>query len=235
MIVYPRQTSGAAVRRLLTLLSLALATALVLAVAPGATAAPAKSAAAKAAKRQAPSSVNKTQLRRAQKLLALAQTGTHDARTRASVRRFQRYREIASHGIVDRVTYRELRAAFALLSPPVTAQVAQSSSVSAAVGGITVGTEPVGFTLPPGAAEITGTERRILDAIGECESGGNARILSAGGQYRGKYQFSKATWATVGGSGDPAKASETEQDHRAAILLRRQGTKPWPSCGAKLR
>ena len=55
--------------------------------------------------------------------------------------------------------------------------------------------------------------------------------ISAGGMYRGKYQFSFATWRTVGGKGDPAQASETEQDRRAAILYRRDGPGQWPVCG----
>jgi hypothetical protein len=70
-----------------------------------------------------------------------------------------------------------------------------------------------------------------LAAIAQCESGGNPRAISASGTYRGKYQFSFATWATVGGTGDPAQASETEQDRRAAILYRRAGAGQWPVCG----
>ncbi|UUY06140.1 transglycosylase family protein [Svornostia abyssi] len=61
--------------------------------------------------------------------------------------------------------------------------------------------------------------------------GGNPRAISANGMYRGKYQFSRATWRTVGGKGDPAAASEAEQDRRAAILYRRSGPAPWPVCG----
>ena len=48
----------------------------------------------------------------------------------------------------------------------------------------------------------------ILRQIAECESGGNPRAVSPGGQYRGKYQFSRETWRTLGGSGDPADAPE---------------------------
>ncbi len=70
-----------------------------------------------------------------------------------------------------------------------------------------------------------------LEAIARCESGGNPRAISSGGTYRGKYQFSYATWRSVGGSGDPAAASETEQDRRAAILYRRDGPGHWPVCG----
>jgi hypothetical protein len=71
---------------------------------------------------------------------------------------------------------------------------------------------------------------RILRQIAECESGGNPRAVSPGGQYRGKYQFSLETWHNLGGSGDPVDASEAEQDRIALKLYRRSGTAPWPNC-----
>jgi len=71
----------------------------------------------------------------------------------------------------------------------------------------------------------------VLESIAQCESHGNPRAISAGGTYRGKYQFSFSTWASVGGKGDPAAASETEQDRRAAILYRTGGPGHWPVCG----
>ena len=70
-----------------------------------------------------------------------------------------------------------------------------------------------------------------LAAIRECESGGDYGAISASGTYRGAYQFDYATWAGVGGSGDPAAASPAEQDYRALLLLRQRGTRPWPNCG----
>ena len=70
-----------------------------------------------------------------------------------------------------------------------------------------------------------------LASIARCESHSNPRAISSSGTYRGKYQFSFATWATVGGKGDPAAASETEQDRRAAILYRKAGPGQWPVCG----
>ena len=70
-----------------------------------------------------------------------------------------------------------------------------------------------------------------LAAIAKCESGGNPKAISPGGAYRGKYQFSFSTWASVGGKGDPAAASETEQDRRATILYRTGGPGHWPVCG----
>jgi hypothetical protein len=70
-----------------------------------------------------------------------------------------------------------------------------------------------------------------LQAIAACESGGNPSAIGGGGQYRGKYQFSVATWASVGGTGDPATASEAEQDRRASMLYARTGAASWPVCG----
>ena len=70
-----------------------------------------------------------------------------------------------------------------------------------------------------------------LQAIAACESGGNPSAIGGGGLYRGKYQFSTATWASVGGTGDPARASEAEQDRRAAMLYARGGAASWPACG----
>ena len=70
-----------------------------------------------------------------------------------------------------------------------------------------------------------------LEAIAACESGGNPSVVSSSGQYRGKYQFSTSTWASVGGKGDPAAASEREQDKRAAMLYARTGPSSWPVCG----
>jgi hypothetical protein len=70
-----------------------------------------------------------------------------------------------------------------------------------------------------------------LARIAQCESGGDPTAVSADGQYRGKYQFSRATWRAMGGTGDPAAASEAEQDRLAAKLLAQAGTSPWPNCG----
>ncbi len=71
----------------------------------------------------------------------------------------------------------------------------------------------------------------VLDSIAQCESRDNPRAISPGGTYRGKYQFSRTTWQSVGGDGDPAAASETEQDRRAAVLYRTGGPGHWPVCG----
>lgn len=74
------------------------------------------------------------------------------------------------------------------------------------------------------------TASPTLQAIAECESGGDPTAVSADGQYRGKYQFSRATWRGLGGKGDPAAAPEWLQDRMALKLYRQSGTAPWPNC-----
>jgi hypothetical protein len=71
-----------------------------------------------------------------------------------------------------------------------------------------------------------------LQAIAACESGGDPHAVGGGGAFRGKYQFTYASWAAVGGSGDPASPPEAEQDRRAAMLMSRSGAGNWPVCGS---
>jgi peptidoglycan hydrolase CwlO-like protein len=89
---------------------------------------------------------------------------------------------------------------------------------------------PVAYSAAPsGGGAGAGS---ALEQIARCESGGNPRAVSPDGRYRGKYQFAPETWQAVGGTGDPAAASEAEQDRRAAILYAQQGASPWPICGS---
>lgn len=82
-----------------------------------------------------------------------------------------------------------------------------------------------------GSDDGAGPAGGALDGIAACESGGDPSAVGGGGAYRGKYQFSYETWSSVGGSGDPAAAPESEQDRRAAMLLARDGAGHWPNCG----
>ena len=87
------------------------------------------------------------------------------------------------------------------------------------------------MTAPAAVSGSGSTASPALEAIAACESGGDPTAVSADGTYRGKYQFDYGTWAAVGGSGDPAAASEAEQDMRAQMLYEQRGTSPWPVCG----
>jgi hypothetical protein len=82
---------------------------------------------------------------------------------------------------------------------------------------------------PPPAGSAP--SQAVLDRIAQCESGGNPSAVSAGGQYRGKYQFDPSTWRANGGTGDPARAPEAVQDRVAARLYAARGSAPWPICG----
>jgi len=72
---------------------------------------------------------------------------------------------------------------------------------------------------------------RVLRLIAKCESGGDPTAVSADGRYRGKYQFTRATWKRLGGHGDPATAPESTQDRLALKLYRSDGVEPWGACG----
>ncbi|MDA0174351.1 transglycosylase family protein [Solirubrobacter taibaiensis] len=80
------------------------------------------------------------------------------------------------------------------------------------------------------AATENASASPTLEAIAACESGGNPGTNTGNGFY-GKYQFTLSTWQSVGGSGNPATASEAEQNKRAALLYAREGASPWPVCG----
>jgi peptidoglycan hydrolase-like protein with peptidoglycan-binding domain len=88
----------------------------------------------------------------------------------------------------------------------------------------------LGLSSNSATAQGSSDNAAVLARIAECESGGDPTIVSPDGRYRGKYQFSRATWRAMGGSGDPAKAPEAEQDRLAAALLAARGTSPWPNC-----
>lgn len=74
--------------------------------------------------------------------------------------------------------------------------------------------------------------------VANCESGdrntwdhynGNPHI--AVGAYRGKWQIGFREWQDAFGTGDPAAATETEQDYRAWILWKARGWQPWSCSG----
>lgn len=147
-----------------------------------------------------------------------------------------------------------------LILPIVPLCLVAAPAVALAAGGASSAAEPAGgaglisaapFTADPfHAAQARGAARAAvkqakrearppepkvavppaLEAIAACESGGDPTAVSSTGAYRGKYQFSPATWQAVGGTGDPAAAPESEQDLRATILYEQSGPGQWPVC-----
>ncbi|GAA3178250.1 hypothetical protein GCM10010531_35090 [Blastococcus jejuensis] len=71
-------------------------------------------------------------------------------------------------------------------------------------------------------------------ALAQCESGGRPNAVNPSGRYHGLYQFSVATWQSVGGTGLPSQASPDEQTYRAQLLYQRSGAGQWPHCGSRL-
>jgi hypothetical protein len=139
-------------------------------------------------------------VRQIQSKLGIPADGIFGPQTERAVKRFQRSKGLLVDGIVGPQTRSALG-----LEPFSSGTVRRRSSGG---GGL------------PG----------ILRAIAECESGGNPRAVSRDGRYRGKYQFSQATWERLGGSGDPAEAPEWKQDRLALKLYRQSGNAPWPNC-----
>jgi hypothetical protein len=108
------------------------------------------------------------------------------------------------------------------------ARAQQASSVTTVQAGSVPSAGSTGSIPSP---ESLGVSSATLESVAACESGGDPTAVSADGTYRGKYQFDYGTWASVGGSGDPAAAPVAEQDYRAALLYSRGGSSPWPICG----
>lgn len=80
---------------------------------------------------------------------------------------------------------------------------------------------------------------RLPDATGDvwsrlrnCESSDGRS--SPSGRYHGYFQFSQATWNSMGGKGNPGAASYEEQLMRAKKLQAQSGWGQWPACSRKL-
>ena len=71
-------------------------------------------------------------------------------------------------------------------------------------------------------------------ALAKCESGGRPTAVDSSGTYYGLYQFSVATWDSLGGTGLPSQASAAEQTSLAELLYERSGVGQWPVCGPNL-
>lgn len=115
---------------------------------------------------------------------------------------------------------------------------APASSSNAAAPPTTAKPAPVvpspDFSAPLPQVPEGGPSPEQWAALRQCESSGNYQAVSRSGKYRGAYQFDHATWAGLGGNGDPAAAPPVEQDARARLLYSQRGTRPWPHCGRHL-
>ncbi len=73
-----------------------------------------------------------------------------------------------------------------------------------------------------------------MDALARCESGGNPTIVSRTGKYYGAFQFSLATWRSIGYTGTPIEYTYEQQRDAAIKLQQRSGWGQWPTCARKL-
>lgn len=151
-----------------------------------------------------------SQVSAVEEALGVPADGYFDEGLARAVRNFQSQNGLVVDGIVGP----ETSAALGLAGGPV-----ESSAPSN--GGSSSGSSSGGSS----------SGNATLEQIAMCESGGDPTAVSPDGTYRGKYQFSRETWAALGGNGDPAAAPESVQDDLAAQLLAQSGTSPWPSCG----
>ena len=138
-----------------------------------------------------------------QSALGITADGVYGPNTRRAVRNYQRNQGLPVDGIAGPVTLSHLGLAGSGAAPKPAVPSGGSGSAP----------------------------NSTLAKIAQCESSGNPTAVSASGQYRGKYQFSRATWREYGGTGDPAAAPEAVQDRIAAALYAARGTQPWPVCG----
>jgi peptidoglycan hydrolase-like protein with peptidoglycan-binding domain len=161
---------------------------------------------------------------------AVAQDGpatTKSATTGSTVVALQRALGVSADGVIGPITRRAIR----------NYQRNHGLVVDGVAGPATLGSLGITASSAPAKTQTTQTQSTgsgrsaTLAKIAQCESGGNPTAVSSTGRYRGKYQFSRATWRDLGGSGDPAAAPESVQDAMAAKLYAQRGAQPWPVCG----
>src|SRR5699024_10490826 len=150
-----------------------------------------------------------------QQALGIPADGIYGPQTRAAILRYQRTHGLLADGIAGPQTLAALGIAAGRTESQALATRASTNTTGAASATAGAGTS---------------TTSALLARIADCESGGDPTMVSSNGVYRGKYQFAVSTWKAVGGIGDPAAASEAEQDKRAAMLMQVQGPAAWPVC-----
>lgn len=74
----------------------------------------------------------------------------------------------------------------------------------------------------------------VWTALALCESGGDPKARSADGRYYGAFQFSPATWQSLGYSGRASDHSYATQLRGAQRLQARDGWDQWPRCSSRL-
>ena len=86
---------------------------------------------------------------------------------------------------------------------------------------------------PPPPRPATAPSGDVWAALRQCESSGDYADNTGNGYY-GAYQFSEATWQSLGLTGLPSEASPAVQDQAAHELQARSGWNQWPVCARRL-
>jgi hypothetical protein len=155
----------------------------------------------------APAKPKRVSVKRIQRALGIKADGVLGPKTRRAIKRFQRAHDLKPDGVAGPATLEAL----GLAGKP------KNGTLNA--------------TTPVNPDDVAA----IMAQIAQCESGGDPTATSKSGTYRGKYQFTQATWESLGGTGDPAEAPENVQDVYAAALYNERGLDPWPACSAKIQ
>ncbi len=85
----------------------------------------------------------------------------------------------------------------------------------------------------PATAASSAPAAGVWAELRQCESAGNYADNTGNGYY-GAYQFSLATWRSLGLSGLPSDAPAAEQDQAAQELQAVRGWGQWPACASRL-
>lgn len=86
---------------------------------------------------------------------------------------------------------------------------------------------------PAPAPAPTAPSDGVWAELRQCESSDNYADNTGNGYY-GAYQFSEATWQSLGYSGLPSDAAPATQDQAAKQLQARNGWNQWPTCSRRL-
>lgn len=74
----------------------------------------------------------------------------------------------------------------------------------------------------------------VWTALARCEAGGRPDAVSRSGKYYGAFQFSLATWRSMGMTGTPIEFPYEVQLDAAKRLQARSGWGQWPVCSRRL-
>jgi peptidoglycan hydrolase-like protein with peptidoglycan-binding domain len=154
-----------------------------------------------------PVKAKKVTTKQIQKALGIKADGVMGPKTRRALKRFQKAHGLKADGVAGPATLEALG----------------------------LGGTPKNKSLDSATPVNPDAVAAVLAKLAECESGGDPTAVSPSGQYRGKYQFSQATWESLGGTGDPAEADENVQDVFAAALYAQRGLAPWPACSRQIQ